>query len=309
MQGKPLREEVLPLTVAIPTYRREEVLIQTIEHFLNMPLPPAEILILDQTEVHFPMIEEMLKNFETKRKIRWIRVVRPSITGAMNLGLLQANCEIVLFVDDDIVPEPGLLEAHLAAHKNTGSALIAGRVIQPWQEGIDFSNDINFHFASLKRGWISEFMGGNFSVLREKAKALGGFDENFVHVAYRFEMEFSERLMSAGGKIFFEPNATIHHLKAKDGGTRSFGEHLRTVKPSHAVGAYYYLLRSKTIRYRAIKMLGRFISSVKTRHHLHNPWWMPIMVVAELWGFLWALLLFLRGPRFIGWQKNKKRYE
>jgi GT2 family glycosyltransferase len=282
-------------------------LLQTLEHFLGMPLPPAEVLVLDQTEVHSPVVAKTLESRESEGKLRWLRIPRPSITGSMNLGLLQARYEIVLFVDDDVFPEAGLLQAHLTAHKNTGAAVIAGRVIQPWQEGTDFSGDEHFHVASLKRGWVKEFIGCNFSVRRGKAIALGGFDENFVHVAYRYEAEFAERVMSAGGKIFFEPEATIHHLKVKEGGTRSFGEHLRTVKPSHAVGAYYYLFRSKTIRHRAVKMLARFFRSVKTRHHLHKLWWIPVTLVAELWGFLWALLLFLRGPRLIGWEKNKER--
>jgi len=40
-------------------------------------------------------------------------------------------------------------------------------------------------------------MGGNFSVKRDLALRLGGFDENFVHVAYRFEAEFCDRAISA----------------------------------------------------------------------------------------------------------------
>ena len=307
MQEQHDKEVTVPLTVAIPTYGREEVLLQTLEHFLKMPLPPAEILVLDQTEVHSPAVAKTLKNWESEGKLRWLRISRPSITGSMNLGLLQAHYEIVLFVDDDIIPESGLLQAHLTAHKNVGAALIAGRVIQPWQEGMDFSADELFHFASLKRGWVNEFMGGNFSVRRDKAITLGGFDENFVHVAYRYEAEFAERVISSGEKIFFEPDATIYHLKAKEGGARSFGEHLRTIKPSHGVGAYYFLLCSKVIQNRTTKILERFFMSVKTRHHLYNPWWIPVTLVAELSGFFWAIYLYFRGPRLINWNNDIAR--
>jgi GT2 family glycosyltransferase len=289
----------VPLTLAIPTYGREEVLLQTIRHFLNMPLPPAEILILDQTPYHTPAVEETLKEWESENRLRRIRLPQPSITGSMNLGLLQARCEIVLFVDDDIIPEAGFLQAHVNAHSNTGAALVAGRVIQPWQEGKDFFRDKHFHMASLKRAWVSEFIGCNFSVLREKATALGGFDENFVRVAYRYEADFAERLMSAGEKIYFEPDAVIHHLKIEEGGTRSFGEHLRTIKPSHSVGEYYYILCSKIINHRMKKIISRFFRSVRTKHHLYNPWWIPIALIAEITGILWAVLLYMRGPRLI----------
>ena len=40
-------------------------------------------------------------------------------------------------------------------------------------------------------------MGGNFSVRRDIALRLGGFDEQFVRVAYNFEAEFAHRLRRA----------------------------------------------------------------------------------------------------------------
>lgn len=39
--------------------------------------------------------------------------------------------------------------------------------------------------------------------------------------------------------------------------------------------------------------------SVKTRHHLRRPWWIPVTFFAEGLGFLWALSLALRGPRLL----------
>src|SRR4029078_2122533 len=98
-------------------------------------------------------------------------------------------------------------------------------------------------------------MGGNFSIERNRALNLGGFDENFVHVAYRFEAEFAARAIAAGEKIWFEPDASIRHIKASTGGPRSYGEHLTTIKPSHSVGEYYYLMRSKALPGRVSKIV------------------------------------------------------
>ena len=39
----------------------------------------------------------------------------------------------------------------------------------------------------------------------------------------------------AGHPIHYVPGALIHHLRAERGGTRSYGKHLTTVKPDHAV--------------------------------------------------------------------------
>ena len=155
------------ITVAIPTYGRDQVLVDTIRHVLALVPPPAEVIVLDQTKEHIPEVARTLEAWHRSAAIRWLHLSEPLIPRALNRGLIEATCEIVLFLDDDIVPEPGLLQAHANGHKQTNSSLVAGRVIQPWQEGIDFSRDNEFHFASCRPAWIEEFMAGNFSIRRD----------------------------------------------------------------------------------------------------------------------------------------------
>jgi glycosyltransferase involved in cell wall biosynthesis len=289
----------LALSVAIPTYRRESVLLDTLEYLLHLNPRAAEILVIDQTEQHEHATETYLKESALAGRIRWLRLDRPSITHAMNCALVEASQEIVLFIDDDIRPDSGLLTAHFAAHQMYPDTLIAGRVIQPWQENQNFTIAHDFHFATLKPMWIEEFMGGNFSVDRHVALRLGGFDENFVRVAYRFEAEFAHRYVFSGRRIFFEPGACLHHLKTGKGGTRSFGDHLTTFKPDHAVGAYYYFLRT-WMGWRSVKsFVARPLRAVATRHHLRHPWWIVATSISEFLGMCWAIVLFLRGPRYV----------
>ena len=287
--------ETLPISIAIPTYRRETVLVETLQYLLALSHPAAEILVLDQTEQHEPATAKALRTMEDCGQIRWIQLADPSIPKAMNRGLLLATNPVVLFVDDDIKPEPGLLSAHLAAHSVHGDVIVAGRVIQPWEEGIDFAGDSRFRFAGVRSAWISEFMGGNFSVRRSTALAMGGFDENFVRVAYRFEAEFAHRFCASGRRIWFEPTACLHHLKDASGGTRTYGEHLTTWRPDHAVGAYYFALRTRAWR----ELLTRPFRSVMTRFHLRHPWRILGTLWAEVRGLLWALRLRASGPRYV----------
>jgi len=285
----------LSITVAIPTYRREQVLLDTIAYLLDLEHAPAEILVLDQTEQHEVATENHLGELHDAGRIRWLRLATPSIPQAMNRGLLEARQDIVLFLDDDVCPEPELIAAHLAAQAQFADVLAVGRVIQPWEEGLDFLSGGHSIFADMNAGWLTEFIGCNFSVRRDQALALGGFDENFVRVAYRFEAEFAHRWCASGRRIYFEPIACLHHLKDCGGGTRTFGEHLTTMKPDHAVGAYYFCLRTGSIG----EFLHRPFRSVATRHHLRRPWWIPLSLIAELRGMLWALALYTRGPRYV----------
>src|SRR5438128_660679 len=126
----------LPITVAIPTYRREQVLIDTIECLLRLDPGAEEILVLDQTTGHAEQTEALLRTWNERGDIRWLRLPEPSIPGAMNQGLLEARQDIVLFLDDDIVPFPGLVSGHSYAHRDGLGRLVAGRVLQPWDDDI-----------------------------------------------------------------------------------------------------------------------------------------------------------------------------
>jgi GT2 family glycosyltransferase len=287
----------LSLTVAIPTYRREQVLVDSVAALLRLEPNASEILVLDQTREHTWQVDAALEEWSASGHIRWLRLPEPSIPGAMNQGLVEARNDIVLFLDDDIVPFADLLAAHVAAHRN-GHRLVAGRVLQPWDDDVRDAALTGKQFASTESREIEGFMGGNFSLRRGDALELGGFDENFVRVAYHFEREFADRWRARGGKIQFCPDAAIRHLKAASGGTRTFGEHLTTFFPAHSVGAYYYLLRSRRAESRARAFVGRPFRSVMTRHHLRRPWWIPVTFLAELAGMVWALALHARGPRY-----------
>jgi GT2 family glycosyltransferase len=258
-----------------------------------------ELVVIDQTEQHEPATEADLERLHASHAIRWIRQHPPSITAAMNRGLLEARGEVVLFVDDDIVPGATLLSAHRDAHVQNVRTLIAGKVIQPWHVTADAATLRDSAFVADEPRWVDEFMGGNFSVERDQALALGGFDENFVQVAYRFEAEFANRLRASGARIRFEPRASLHHLHVARGGTRSYGEHLTTMKPAHAVGAYYFALRTQRNWRWMGDFASRMVGSIATRHHLWGPWWVPVTLAAELRGMWWAYRLHHAGPRLI----------
>jgi len=285
-------------TVVIPTYGRGRVLLDTVARVLSLDPQPAELLVIDQTPSHAPEIERDLERRAERGDLRWIRLERPSIPRAMNVGLARARSDVVVFLDDDVIPRSDLLAVHLKAQRESGATLVAGQVLQPGEEP-DVDPDSPFRFRSARRQWVSEVMGGNFSIRRDLALQIGGMDENFVRAAYGFEAEFCQRALAAGARILFEPRASIRHLRAESGGTRAWGHHLRTARPGHAVGAFYRILRTSPPGAVPGRVVGRMARSVRTRHHLARPWWIPATLVAESLGLAWAIGLSLRGPRLL----------
>ncbi len=294
----------MQLTVAIATFGREQVLIETVQGLLALREAPHtdddwELLIVDQTAAHESATERQLQAWQRAGQLRWLRQFPASTTAAMNRLLIESRGERILFVDDDIIPDPNLLAAHLEAGIRHPGALIAGRVLQPWHHGEPDPPGAPFSFNSLEACAADEFIGCNFSLPRRQALELGGFDRNFVRVAYRFEAEFAHRWRQAGQAISYEPSALIVHLKTERGGTRSFGQHLTTIRPNHSVGRYYYLLRTQPLPAALAHSSQQLLRSIRSRHHLRRPWWIPLTLTAELRGLFWALRLQRQGPKLL----------
>ncbi|MGE4070528.1 MAG: glycosyltransferase family 2 protein [Lysobacterales bacterium] len=285
----------LAVSVVVPTYQREQVLIDTARYLMAALADQGELILVDQTPQHEAEVAAQLQAWHDSGALRWLRRVQPSIPAAMNAGLLAARGAVVIYVDDDVIPDEGFIEAHLAAHRTHANAIVAGRVLQPWH--VDGSAPLE-GLAGSQAGPIAEFIGCNFSFPRALGMSIGGFDEQFVKVAYRFEAEFGLRALRSGATIQFWPTASLTHLRAGAGGTRSYGDHLRTLRPAHSVGEYYYLFASRPSGW--LGQAGRrLFRSALTRHHLRHPWWIPATWISELAGLTWALRLWAQGRRLV----------
>ena len=255
-------------SVVIATYRREQVLVDTIGALLPLLAQldgPWELLVIDQSERHEPATTWALQQWHDQGLIGWQRLPKPHLVGAMNRGLLAARGELVLFLDDDIVPLPGLVQGHIDGHARYPEAwAVVGQILQPGQAPADlpqrqhrspFWRDLDFPFHRTRGAWIENAMAGNLSVQRERILAIGGFNESFPPpVASRFESELAKRLVAAGGRIRFEPRAALHHLAARSGGTR---------------------------------------------FHLRHPWLIPVKFLGELRALLLAWRISRRPPQLL----------
>lgn len=301
--------ETCNLSVAIPTFGRDQVLLDTLAALIQLRPQPLEILVLDQTPEHEPATESQLGQWHEAGLIDWIRLPAPSITGAMNHALQVARGEMVLFTDDDVVPDANLFAAHLQCYEDATVTAVVGQVLQPGQspcpprpgESTDSElwHDLDFPFNGTQSCLVHNCMAGNLSVRRSEALRAGGFDENFVRVAYRFETEFARRLIRHGGKILFQPAASLRHLACARGGVRSFGSFLTTFYPHHAVGDYYFALNYGLGKDSCLYILWRLRRRLFNRTYARRPWWIPVAVFVEISGFFWAVLLRLRGPRLL----------
>jgi GT2 family glycosyltransferase len=285
---------VAALTIVIPTYNRGAILVDALGRLLALERRADAVIVVDQTVEHPDAVRERLEAWEREGAIRWLRLAKPSIPHAMNEGLRAAETPLVLFLDDDIEPSARLVEEHIAAHERVDAAAVVGQILQPGQLPETYAapktaaaiRDLEFHFNADRGTFIANVMAGNLSVRRERALAIGGFDENFVGAAYRFESDFALRLVANGERIWFEPRATLRHLQLSSGGLRSYGDHRTSTSPMHAVGDYYFALRHAPAFWPYA--FRRLVQNVATRWHLRHPWWIPSKLTGEIRGLLLA---------------------
>lgn len=277
------------ISVVLPTFKREHLLVDTVEAILLLLREGDEILVIDQTPVHNSETEEALRNWASCGRIRWFRKKKPSQGEAMNAGAWLASGEILLFLDDDIRPSSTLLEAHRAAHaKDPTVPAICGQVLQPWNEYPvpEVRNfELGFDSAYSKNAEIISLMAGNFSMRRPRFIEIGGMDENYRGSNYRNDAELAYRIVERSKRrITFVPEAAVRHLLAL-GGNRAFGAKDTWGNIGGSIGDYYFALRRLTLAAAIWHCLRRLVKEPVNRYTVRRPWLIPWLYVREIVAF------------------------
>jgi glycosyltransferase involved in cell wall biosynthesis len=277
------------ISVVLPTFERERLLVDTIGAVLPLLKEGDEILVIDQTPEHNAETEAALINWATRNEIRWFRKTRPSQGEAMNAAAWLASGEILLFLDDDILPSSTLLDAHRAAHaKDPAVPAVCGQVLQPWNEypvpkARNF--ELGFDTAYAKSAEIISLIGANFSMRRSRFIELGGMDENYRGSNYRNDAELAYRIVNQSKRrIAFVPEAGVRHLLAP-GGNRAFGAKDTWGNIGGSIGDYYFALRRLTLAAACWHCLRRLLKEPVNRYTVRRPWLIPWLYIREVVAF------------------------
>jgi GT2 family glycosyltransferase len=210
---------MLELSVVIPTYNRLDTLRHVVPSLLHQSVSPDsyELLICDSNS-----------NDGTAEYLAGVHAEHPNVrhlpgayTGramARNAGIAQAQGQVVLFNDSDIIADPGLLEAHLRHHREQRKIAVVGWEVQVTSlEDYEYKRERPDERGSLhppsrkKLSWLY-FLTGNASVRRDDLLAVGCFDESFTGYGHE-DLELGYRLQKAGLTILYEPRAVNYHCQ------------------------------------------------------------------------------------------------
>jgi GT2 family glycosyltransferase len=160
-----------------------------------------------------------LETLRSTMRLRWFPQANRGPAAARNAGVKKAGGEFIVFIDDDVVPEPQLLGEHARSHSEADhDVVVLGPLLTP--EGFEMAPWVRWEqemlmkqYRALLRGdWPAtarQFYTGNASLRRSHILAAGGFDEGFRRAE---DVELAYRLADKGFDFVFNMQAAGMHF-------------------------------------------------------------------------------------------------
>ncbi len=137
-------------------------------------------------------------------EVRWLDGPRTGPAANRNHGAAHATGEWLVFIDDDCLPERGLLKAYDQAAGADGKIqVLEGRTI------VDREKRHPFEMAPVNDSG-GNLWSCNFAIRRDVFLVMGGFDERFKTPAME-DKDLSLRLKQSGIPARFIPDAIVVH--------------------------------------------------------------------------------------------------
>lgn len=236
------------MSVIIPTLNRENSLFWTVKKLvLEQSYRKLEIIIVDQSDDNQAKKNASLAE-RYKGWVKYVHLRERGLPNARNVGIRNSKGEIVLFVDDDIIPSSDLIKYHVSNYYDLSIGGVAGRVIEKGASlnstpgckiskfGRRFGN-IGFNYD--RKMFCTEAKGCNMSFRREAIEKTGDFDVGYIGTAVLEETDFCFRLRKNGYKIIYEPEAYVFHLFEIEGGCRPCDEFERVYFSQRNDGRFF----------------------------------------------------------------------
>lgn len=217
------------ITVILCTYNRAEMLVKTLDNLAASALPQPiswEVLVVDNnsSDRTHAVVDEFCSRYPGR--FRYLFEPQQGLAHARNSGIREAQSEILAFTDDDVTLEPTWLQ-NLTASLHQGEwAGAGGRIIPLWTRPIPkwLATDnphmmgpfVAFDLAKEAGPLTRPPYGANMAYRREVFEKYGTFRVDLGrsggNLQGREDVEFANRLLSAGERLRYEPNAVVHHV-------------------------------------------------------------------------------------------------
>ena len=223
----------MELSVIISTYNRCQNLRSCIAHLDRQQQVDSldwEIVVVDNNSTDDTKVTVQNLRPECRFSLRYLFEPEQGLSFARNRGIDDTTSRYLLFIDDDILVDKDWLTAVHATFHTYDCDAVGGRIlvdspesmpawIQPDMYG--FLGHRDFGDQVFKMNGVDEFpFGGNMALHRRAIERVGKFHTGMGRKgdgARREELfkgeetDYFHRLAQAGGSMYYNPDATVHH--------------------------------------------------------------------------------------------------
>lgn len=163
------------VSVVIPTFNRTEELREALESILAQTVRPVEVIVVDDSTDD--RVEKVVRGFleefgRVHVMLMYFRNPRGrSAASARNFGGERATGDILLFLDDDVVLEPGYLQALVAVYQEHTDAV----AVQGFHGAVP---EMTF-FAKLTNAFDKAFF--LFAYVKDACDLMPSFNQTYPH--------------------------------------------------------------------------------------------------------------------------------
>jgi GT2 family glycosyltransferase len=274
------------VSAVLPTKNRAVLLAETVRALLAQTVVPEEIVIVDQsaTDDGRARVRALVAGATPRPGLVHLR--DPGINGAAaarNVGLELARGDVVLFVDDDVVPAPDVIERLLGHYAGTPALAGVAPVITnypppPWITRLaiavfrrgpfrDERQPVYWHWRAHAGALVPVrmFTGAMMSFRRSALDGLR-FDARYRAASVGEDIDLCWSVAARGGRLAIATDAHIVHNKAPR----------PSVRPEAAEITSWAFLYDKHVRKTPVArlafawyvtgvLLGAITASVRTR--------------------------------------------
>jgi GT2 family glycosyltransferase len=205
------------VSVVVPTYNRLSSLKRLLEGIARQTYTRDQFEVIVVDDGSSDGTQDWLLSHQPTYSLRLILQSHAGAAAARNRGVAAASGELILFLDDDVLPAPDLIDAHVATHRSEAHAIVIGPMSPPvdwprpiwvrWEE-----DKLQRQYRAMLDGqWpctARQFYTGNASMARQRFLAAGGFDTSFKRAE---DVELGYRLRDRGARFIFNHRADVRH--------------------------------------------------------------------------------------------------
>jgi glycosyltransferase involved in cell wall biosynthesis len=261
-------------SVVVCTRHRAPELERCLDSLAELDHPSYEVVVVDNTSG-----DREAQRLASSAGAGYVREPQLGLSRARNAGARETESELIAYLDDDAIADPGWLAQHAAALSDTYLMATTGRILPisntpgspdptestsdlgPRPLRVDPSTPYWFeiaNFGGLGFGSNMVFRRGLFDLGFRFRESLGpGERLDWGEESYAF---FT--IIRAGHGVAYIPEAVVRHP------TRVEGHAARTVRARRHSAAYIYMLMAEEPEYR-----GRTIRYLGDVARGHRPRW------------------------------------